>query len=78
MPLKESYGGHVDKHVLASVGKEPLAPHLDLIGLGGMLHHLDNDHLPQTAEESDHTLYGIDDESTQHVSPGLLGGGERV
>ena len=39
-----------------------------------MLHHLDNDHLPQTTEETNHTLNGIDDEATQHVGPGLQEG----
>ena len=71
VPFKESCGWHVDKDVLTSISKEPLAPHLDLDGLGGMLHHLDDDNLPQTTEETDRTLYGVDDESTQHVGPCL-------
>ena len=69
VPFEEGHRGDIDKHVLPSVSKETFAPHLNLDGLGRVLHDLDDDHLTQTAHTTHDSLDGVDDESTQQVYP---------
>ena len=40
-----------------------------LIGPGGMLHHFDDNHTAQTANEPNDALNDVDDQTTQHVFP---------
>ena len=55
MPLKIGHGRYIDEDILASLGKEPLLPHLNLNGVGGMHKALDD----------------VDDKATKHVHTGL-------
>ena len=71
VPFEEGHRGDIDKHVLPSVSKETFAPHLNLDGLGRVLHDLDNDHFTQTTHKTHDSLDGVDDESTQQVDPRL-------
>ena len=71
MPLKECNRWNVDEDVLADLGVETLAPHLQLNSVGWMLDHFDNHHLAQTANKTNDALDDVDDQATQHVLPGL-------
>ena len=63
MPLKESHGRHIDKHILAGLRKEALSPHLYLDGLGRVLDNLDDDHVAKTPRKSHDPLNDVDDET---------------
>lgn len=71
MPLKEGNRRYVDEDVLASLGVESLAPHLNLDGFGGVLHHFGDDHGAEAADEADDAFNNVNDQSSQHVLPGL-------
>ncbi len=72
MPLKVRHRGNVDENILSSLGKEPFAPHLNLDGLGGVLHHLDHHHLAETTSKSHHPFDAVDDQASQDEGPGLV------
>ncbi len=61
MPLKEGDRRHIEEDVLSGLGMEPFAPHLNLNGLGGMLHHLCDDYGTETADEADDAFDDVDD-----------------
>ena len=71
MPLKEGNGGDVHEDILPRLSKEAFALHLDLNGLGRMLHNLDDHHLTEAAHEADYSLNHVDDQATQHEFPSL-------
>ncbi len=71
MPLEEGHRRNVDKDILTSLGKETFPPHLNLKRFGRVLHHLHNNHITQTTNESNYALYYVYDQSTQHVLPRL-------
>ena len=57
VPLEEGNGRDVDEDVLAGLSIEPFALHLNLNGLGGMLHNFHYHHFAQTADKADDPFY---------------------
>ena len=71
MPLKIGHGRYIDEDILTSLSKEPLLPHLNLNGVGGMLNNLDDHNVVEAADETNKALDDVDDKATKHVHPGL-------